>query len=186
LNKTVSFPMARLTKMEFVNPHSWLYFEVIDADGRVTKHRCEMRSGACPATVRLVARPVQDRRAHRHHRIARSRRSGVVLPADDHVCQRHANGSIRAVCESGRWDHGGPRADQGRERESAAPSPERRPNISGDWAPEQLVMADPRGVGGGLVRLGTIANAPPGQRAGGGAGRRGAPPPGPRCTAAPH
>jgi hypothetical protein len=28
LNKTVSFPMARLTKMEFINPHSWLYFEV--------------------------------------------------------------------------------------------------------------------------------------------------------------
>jgi hypothetical protein len=44
LNKTVSFPNAKLTKLEMINPHSWLYFEVAGPDGKVTKHRCEMRS----------------------------------------------------------------------------------------------------------------------------------------------
>src|SRR5690606_38007162 len=45
----------------------------------------------------------------------------------------------------------------------AARRPGGEPNISGDWAPEQNVMADPRGTGGGLVRLSTIGEVPPEQ-----------------------
>src|SRR4030095_9267746 len=44
LGKTVSFKSAKLTKLEFLNPHGWLYFETTEADGKVMKHRCEMRS----------------------------------------------------------------------------------------------------------------------------------------------
>src|SRR5687768_12476408 len=44
LGKTVSFPGAKLTKVEMLNPHSWLYFEVTGPDGKVSKYRCEMRS----------------------------------------------------------------------------------------------------------------------------------------------
>jgi hypothetical protein len=33
VNKTVSFTGARLTRIELVNPHSWLYFEMTDAAG---------------------------------------------------------------------------------------------------------------------------------------------------------
>ena len=44
LTKTVSFPNAKLTKLEFLNPHGWLYFETTEPDGKVQKHRCEMRS----------------------------------------------------------------------------------------------------------------------------------------------
>ena len=44
LNKTVSFTGAKLTKLEFLNPHGWLYFETTEPDGKVMKHRCEMRS----------------------------------------------------------------------------------------------------------------------------------------------
>ena len=43
LNKSVTYT-GKLTRLEFINPHSWLYFEVTDANGKVTKHRCEMRS----------------------------------------------------------------------------------------------------------------------------------------------
>ena len=43
LNKSVTFT-GTLTKIELINPHSWLYFDVKEADGKVTKHRCEMRS----------------------------------------------------------------------------------------------------------------------------------------------
>jgi hypothetical protein len=56
----------------------------------------------------------------------------------------------------------------------AARRPSGEPNISGDWAPEQLVMTDPRGRGGALVPLSTVAKYKPGEgRIGGprGAGR---------------
>ena len=43
LTKSVTFT-GTLTKVELVNPHSWLYFEVKEADGKMSKHRCEMRS----------------------------------------------------------------------------------------------------------------------------------------------
>jgi hypothetical protein len=43
LGKTVSYPGAKLTKVEFLNPHGWLYFETTE-NGKVMKHRCELRS----------------------------------------------------------------------------------------------------------------------------------------------
>jgi hypothetical protein len=45
------------------------------------------------------------------------------------------------------------------------------PNISGDWAPEQLVMTDPRGRGGALVPLSTVGKFKPGEGRIGGVGR---------------
>jgi len=44
LGKTVSFTGAKFTRIELVNPHSWLYFELADSTGKVQKYRCEMRS----------------------------------------------------------------------------------------------------------------------------------------------
>ena len=44
LRSSVSYPVATLTGVDMINPHSWLYFEVTGADGEVSKHRCEMRS----------------------------------------------------------------------------------------------------------------------------------------------
>ena len=35
LGKSVAFT-GKLTRIDFVNPHSWLYFDVSDANGRVT------------------------------------------------------------------------------------------------------------------------------------------------------
>src|SRR5215475_10093904 len=43
LGKTVEFK-AKLTRVEMINPHSWLYFDVAEPDGKVSHHRCEMRS----------------------------------------------------------------------------------------------------------------------------------------------
>jgi uncharacterized protein DUF6152 len=43
LSKSVTFT-GKLTKVELINPHGWLYFDVTDANGRVSHHRCEMRS----------------------------------------------------------------------------------------------------------------------------------------------
>jgi hypothetical protein len=57
----------------------------------------------------------------------------------------------------------------------AARLPGGEPNLTGDWAPEQVVMVDPRGAGGGLVPLSTISQYDQGQRARGGAPRAGGP-----------
>src|SRR5262245_43127681 len=43
LNQTVEFK-AKLTRVDLINPHSWLYFDVTEKDGKVSHHRCEMRS----------------------------------------------------------------------------------------------------------------------------------------------
>jgi len=183
LNKSVTFT-GTLTKIELINPHSWLYFEVKEADGKVTKHRCEMRSA---------------------HVLRRSGWSNELFPvgqqitveaapdrADPSSCYlntiRFANGShmdrygqyvkgpaggvteVRGVLASAT-------ADKAKGRPAKRPSGE--PNISGDWAPEQVVMVDPRGAGGGLVPLSTVATAKP-ATPGGGARRGGGPPAGPR------
>jgi hypothetical protein len=72
----------------------------------------------------------------------------------------------------------GPIAEPERNRGYRRPLGE--PNITGDWAPEQRVMADPRGVGGGLVPLGELEEIDAGEQpAGAGGGRRGGGP-GPR------
>src|SRR5262245_63168675 len=35
---------GKLTRLDFVNPHSYVYFDVVSADGKVTAMKCEMRS----------------------------------------------------------------------------------------------------------------------------------------------
>jgi hypothetical protein len=39
-NKNVEL-IGTITSIDFVNPHSWLYFDVVGADGAVQAHRCE-------------------------------------------------------------------------------------------------------------------------------------------------
>jgi hypothetical protein len=43
MSKTVEF-RGKLTSVELINPHSWIYFDVTEKDGKVSHHRCEMRS----------------------------------------------------------------------------------------------------------------------------------------------
>ena len=43
LTRSVTYN-GTLTRVELVNPHSWLYFDVTEPDGKVSHHRCEMRS----------------------------------------------------------------------------------------------------------------------------------------------
>src|SRR5438445_10694521 len=43
LTKSVTY-QGKLTKIEFINPHSWLYFDVADKDGKVSPHRCVFRA----------------------------------------------------------------------------------------------------------------------------------------------
>jgi hypothetical protein len=173
LNKTVSYPGARLTKVEFLNPHGWLYFETTE-NGKVMKHRCELRSahtlrrsGWSPELFK--AGDIVDITASPDRADAASCYLQTVLWANGSRMDRYgqyvkAGGTVKEV-------RGQANAVNLLNRPARRPSGE--PNITGDWAPEQVVMRDPRGVGGGLVRLSTIgerpAENPPQARAGGAA-----------------
>jgi hypothetical protein len=181
LSKSVTYE-GKLTKVELVNPHSWLYFDVTDTNGKVSHHRCEMRSV---------------------HVLRRSGWSQELFPVGQKITVEAAPDKIDAsscYLNTIRFDNGshmdrygqyvkaegairevrGPVVVPNTAREPRRPTGE--PNISGDWAPEQVVMVDPRGTGGGLVPLGRLGEFKPGERtAGGGGGRRGAgAPAGPR------
>jgi len=157
-----------VTGLDFVNPHSWVYFDVTNAAGEVEHHRCEMRaatvlkrSGWSPemfvpgSAVRIEGRGdrvdpyscylttitfADGSKADRYGQIEKSDLNGSARPA------RLANGEL---------------------------------NLSGDWAPEQLVMTDPAGRGGALVPLSTVDQYKPGEgsigdptQAGGGGARQ--------------
>jgi hypothetical protein len=179
LRSSISYPVATLTGVDMINPHSWLYFEVTGPDGSVSKHRCEMRSvhtlrrsgwteDFFPAGEQIAIEASPDR-------------------ADPNSCYlqtiRFANGShMDRYGQYVKAPDGGIREVRG---PIVVPNTEQRafrrasgePNIAGDWAPEQRVMANPRGTGGGLVALGQLPEFDRAQNqgaAGGGAG------PGPR------
>src|SRR5262245_33218667 len=175
LGKSVTYT-GKLTRIDFVNPHAWLYFEVTDANGQVSKHRCEMRSA---------------------HTLRRSGWSKELFPINTKVTTEAAPDKIdpnSCYLNTIRFENGSHmdrygqyvKASEGGIREVrgpvAAPKTDRpfrrptgEPNLTGDWAAEQVVMVDPRGTGGGMVRLGELSQHTPGERAARGGGRRGAP-----------
>jgi len=170
LGKSVTFT-GKLTRIDFVNPHSWLYFEVTDANGRVSKYRCEMRSAHTlrrsgwtkelfPVNAKVTIEAAPDRadpnscylNTIRFENGSHMDRYGQYVKATSGVVQEVRGALPTAV----------------KPRDARRASGE--PNISGDWAPEQVVMADPRGTGGGLVPLSQLETVKPGERRGGGGG----------------
>ncbi|HEY7449450.1 MAG TPA: DUF6152 family protein [Vicinamibacterales bacterium] len=177
LSKTVSFSRAKLTRIEFINPHSWIYFEVTDAHGRVSKHRCEMRSAHVlrrsgwtkdffPIGQRIDITASPDKLDPNSCYLQ------TILFENGSRMDRY--GQYVKAPEGGLKEIRGPIQVATSKRELKRPTGE--PNISGDWAPEQLVMADPRGTGGGLVPLSSVGDVKPGERPATGGGRRGAGP----------
>jgi len=173
-----------LTRVELVNPHSWLYFDVKEPDGRVSHHRCEMRSvhvlrrsgwarEQFPAGQPITVEAAPDRKDPNSCYLNTIRfKDGTHMDRYGQYV-KGTGGSLTEVR--------GPIVTPvvaGRDARRSTGEP----NISGDWAPEQVVMANPRGTGGGLVPLGNLRqiDAAGGPPARGGGARRGAPPAGPR------
>jgi len=182
LSRSVTYEGV-LTKVELVNPHSWLYFDVAEPGGKVSHHRCEMRSvhvlrrsgwnkeqfpAGQPITVEAAPDRIDPNSCYlntiRFKDGTHMDRYGQYVKGTGGALTE-VRGPIAAPTVAGR----------------DARRPTGEPNISGDWAPEQLVMANPRGTGGGLVPLGNLPQIDAaGPQARGGGGRRGAPPAGPR------
>ena len=168
LGKSVHFE-GKLTRIELINPHSWLYFETTEPDGKVMKHRCEMRSAHTlrrsgwepklfPVGSKIIVDASPDRadpascylNTIKFENGNVMERYGQYVKAGDKVSE--VRGAVKTVDTSNR----------------PAKLKSGEPNITGDWAPEQVVMRDPRGTGGGLVPLSQVGERPqPGERQGG-------------------
>jgi hypothetical protein len=176
LSTTVTLT-GKLTRIDLINPHSWLYFDVTEPDGRVTHHRCEMRSvhvlrrsgwtkEQFPVGARIIIEASPDRADPTSCYL-----QTITFPDGTHM-DRY--GQYTKAPQGGLQEVRGPVAVPKTKRELRRPTGE--PNITGDWAAEQLVMINPKGTGGGLVPLSQLEQYQPGERAAnaGGAGRRGA------------
>jgi hypothetical protein len=180
LGKTVEFK-GKLTRVDLINPHSWLYFDVTEKDGKVSRHRCEMRSvhvlrrSGWTRDLFPIGQQVTIEASPNKTDVASCYLQTILL-ADGTRMDRY--GQYVKAPQGGLKEVRGPLASQ-----SVANRPAKRPtgepNISGEWAPVQNVMVDPRGTGGGMVQLTQLPQYQPGQRAanagGGGGARRGGP-----------
>jgi hypothetical protein len=160
-----------ITSIDFVNPHAYVYFEATNEDGTKTARRCEMRAATVlrrsgwsaemfkpGELIKITGAP--DRFD------ANSCYVHTVVFADGTTADRYAQLSAAAPAA--------PAAPR------AARNPSGEPNITGDWAPEQVVMTDPRGRSGALVPVSRVEEFEPGEAPPPAAG---APPPGrPRVT----
>jgi hypothetical protein len=155
LNQTVEFK-AKLTRVDLINPHSWLYFDVTEKDGKVSHHRCEMRSvhvlrrSGWTSDLFPIGQPI-TLEASPNKTDPASCYLQTILFADGTRMDRYGQ-YVKA--KNGLQEVRGPILAPNANRPSRRPTGE--PNISGDWAPEQVVMVDPRGTGGGLVPLTTL------------------------------
>jgi hypothetical protein len=168
LSKTVQL-QGKLTRIDMINPHSWLYFENTDKTGKLMRYRCEMRSAHVlrrsgwsedlfPIGKQISIEASPDRADPNSCYL-----QTITFPNGSHMDRygqyvKAAGGAVTEIR--------GPLVAPNNKREYRRSTGE--PNLAGDWAPEQMVMANARGTGGGLVPLSQIAQ-PAGERAGGAA-----------------
>jgi hypothetical protein len=139
-----------ITSLDFVNPHSWLHFDVTGANGATVSRRCELRSAT---TLRRSGWTPEMFAAGTHITI-----QGSPDRTDPLACYV----STLLFADGTRLDRYGQRIAATAATERAARLPNGDPNISGDWVAEQLVMTDPQGRDGTLVPLSRAASFEPG------------------------
>ena len=154
LNKEITIS-GTVTRIDLVNPHSWLSLDVAGEGGRVVSWRCELRgatvlrrSGWSPemfktgTTITITGAPdrfepntcylgsaifADGTRVDRYGQLSRPPASAAAAPVERPL--RHASGA---------------------------------PNLAGDWAAEQRVMTDPRGMAGAFLPIGVARRQQPG------------------------
>jgi hypothetical protein len=135
-----------VTRLDFVNPHSWLHLDVTQPDGKVVAVRCEMRSATTlrrsgwspdlfPVGKKITITGSPDRDDPYSCYVS------TVIFDDGSRIDRY--GQLTAPVQIGK----------GQRPEKLSNG---QPNISGDWAQEQVVMTDPRGQIGTLVPLSQV------------------------------
>jgi hypothetical protein len=155
LNKDVTLS-GKLTKIELINPHSWIHLDVRGADGRVSSWKCEMRS------VNSL------RRSGWAKEMFQSGSSITVTGSPERTKPNECYLSTILFADGSSMDRYGQRQLAVAQKATAAAkrplrTADRRPNFAGDWAAEQRVMSDPRGQLGTLIPLSDAKAMKPGE-----------------------
>jgi hypothetical protein len=152
LNKDVAIS-GTVAKLAFVNPHSWLYVDVTGPDGKVTQWQCEMRAAT-----------VLRRSGWSEAMLAPGTAVSVTGSPDRNAPNTCYLGTI-TFADGTSMDRYGQR-QKAEPTAVAASRPERLPNgdpnLNGDWAGEQRVMTDRRGISGALVPISVADQLEPG------------------------
>jgi len=135
---------GEVIKVDFVNPHSWVHFNVTRPDGTKAEYRCELRSAT---TLRRSGWTPEMFAAGTHITI-----QGSPDRAEKNACYT----STITFGDGTVLDRYGQRIPAQVTTQRPAKLPNGQPNISGDWAVEQLVMTDPAGRDGTLVPLSRV------------------------------
>jgi hypothetical protein len=138
---------GRLTRVDFVNPHTYVYFDVVGPDGKVVAMKCETRgatvlrrSGWSPemfvrgAIIKVTGSP------HRDDPTACT--VDTMTLGDKPTLERYQQLS------------GAKPIDRTKRPLRLANG---KPNLAGDWAQEQQVLARPPGGRAGLVPISQVA-----------------------------
>ena len=134
---------GRLTRLDFVNPHSYVYFDVVGADGKVVAMKCEMRSattlrrsGWSPEMFVPGAAIKVTGSAHRDDPTACT--VDTLTLGDKPTLERYQQLSDAKSVDRSKRPF---RLANG------------KPNLAGEWAQEQHVLATPPGGRAGLVPI---------------------------------
>jgi hypothetical protein len=145
---------GRVTDIAMINPHSWIYLDVINADGSISQWKCELRGGTVlrrsgwtrdmfevGAEVTISGSPDRFEENTCY--------TGTITFANGESLDRYeqiidAEKYLRQNIQISRLSNGDP-------------------DINGDWAAEQVVMTDPRGLEGTLVPLSVADQFEPGE-----------------------
>jgi hypothetical protein len=138
---------GRLTRLDFVNPHSYVYFDVVGDDGKVIAMKCEMRgatvlrrSGWSPE---MFVRGASIKVTGRGHR-------------DDPTACTVDTLTLDNTPTLERYQQLSDAKSVNRQRRPSR-LPNGKPNLAGDWAQEQQVLATPPGGRAGLVPISQAA-----------------------------
>ena len=78
---------GKLTRVDFVNPHTYVYFDVVGSDGKVIAMKCETRGGHRAPAFGLVAGDVRAGHVHQGDGPPASRGSDCVHCGHDDAWQ---------------------------------------------------------------------------------------------------
>ncbi|HEU4617137.1 MAG TPA: DUF6152 family protein [Gammaproteobacteria bacterium] len=143
-----------LTGIDFVNPHSYLYFDQTTPDGKVLKMRCEMRAATVLRRSGWSAEMFKPGlhvtvSGHPHRDDPASCYIETLTLGDAPAIERYAQLGAASA------------ARKKTDRPARLPSGE--PNLAGDWAQEQYLIARPPNGRGGLVPKSMVAGVESGQ-----------------------
>jgi uncharacterized protein DUF6152 len=138
---------GKLTRVDFVNPHTYVYFDVVGNDGKVTAMKCETRgatvlrrSGWSPemfvkgTTIKIAGHP--------------HREDPTACTVDTMTLgQKPALERYQQLSEARSLDR----------TKRPFRLPDGKPNLAGDWAQEQQVLAAPPGGRAALVPISQAA-----------------------------